>query len=179
MAAADQRLCPGDRALVLILMGVVGAGKTTVGVLLAQRLGWRFRDADDFHPAQNIEKMRRGIELTDQDRVPWLEALHSAIQQWNAAGENVILACSALKRGYRERLSVGPVRFVYLKGSHDLILSRLQARRGHFASASILDCQFADLEEPDDAIAVDLDKSPDAIVSEILEKLGRLDPATT
>jgi gluconokinase len=160
-------------------MGVVGAGKTTVGILLAQRLGWKFRDADDFHPAQNIEKIRRGFDLTDQDRVPWIEALHSAIQQWNAAGENVVLACSALKRSYREQLRVGPVRFVYLKGSHELILNRLQARRGHFASASILDGQFADLEEPKDATPVDIDKSPDAIVSEILEKLGKLLPAST
>lgn len=158
----------------VILMGVVGAGKTTVGVLLAQRLGWKFRDADDFHPPANIAKISRGIALTDDDRAPWLAALHNAIQQWNATGENVVLACSALKRSYREALAVSPVRFVYLKGSHDLILSRLQARRGHFASSSILESQFADLEEPDDAITVETDKPPDAIVSEIVEKLRTL-----
>src|SRR5258708_2774069 len=161
-------------ALVLILMGVVAAGKTTVGTLLAQKLGWQFADADDFHPAENIEKISHGIALDDSDRAPWLAAMHNAIQQWDAEGKNVILACSALKHSYRNELRAGNVRFVYLKGSYDLILNRLRARRGHFASESILQSQFADLEEPEDAITVEIDKTPDAIVSEIVEELDKL-----
>ena len=152
-------------------MGVVGAGKTTVGNLLAQRLSWRFADADDFHPAANVEKIRRGIPLDDSDRAPWLAALRDAILRWNAEGQNAVLACSALKRKYRDELSADGVRYVYLKGDYDLIEQRLQARRGHFASDSILKSQFEDLEQPDDAITVDIDKKPEAIVSEIIDKL--------
>lgn len=152
-------------------MGVVGAGKTTVGNLLAQRLNWRFADADDFHPAANVEKIRRGIPLDDSDRAPWLAALRDAILRWNAEGQNAVLACSALKRKYRDELSAEGVRFVYLKGDYDLIEQRLHARRGHFASDSILKSQFEDLEQPDDAITVDIDKKPEAIVSEIIDKL--------
>ncbi len=152
-------------------MGVVGAGKTTVGSLLAQKLGWRFADADDFHPAANVEKIRRGIPLDDSDRAPWLAALRDAILRWNAERQDAVLACSALKRKYRDELSVEGVRFVYLKGDYHLIEQRLQARRGHFASDSILRSQFEDLEKPDDAITVEINKSPAAIVSEIIAKL--------
>lgn len=152
-------------------MGVVGAGKTTVGSLLAQKLGWRFADADDFHPAVNVEKIRHGIPLDDADRVPWLAALRNAILDWNAKRQSAVLACSALKRKYRDQLSVDGVRFVYLKGDFDLIEHRLQERTGHFASESILKSQFEDLETPDDAITVEIDKAPDAIVTEIIAKL--------
>lgn len=152
-------------------MGVVGAGKTTVGQLLANKLGWQFADADDFHPKENVEKMRNGISLTDGDRDPWLAALRDAIDHWNTSGKNVILACSALKQSYRETLKVGDVTFVYLKASRDLILSRLRSRHGHFATESILDTQFADLEEPKHAIAVSAAPTPDAIVDEILTRL--------
>ena len=152
-------------------MGVVGAGKTTVGSLLAQKLGWRFADADDFHPAVNVEKIRRGIPLDDADRVPWLAALRNAVLDWNAKRQSAVLACSALKRKYRDQLSVDGVRFVYLKGDFDLIEHRLQERTGHFASESILKSQFEDLETPDDAITVEIDKAPDAIVTEIIAKL--------
>jgi gluconokinase len=155
----------------MILMGVVGAGKTTVGSLLAQKLGWQFADADDFHSAANVEKIRRGIPLDDSDRAPWLAALHGAIAHWNSSGQSVILACSALKRKYRDELSAGPVRFVYLKGSRELILARLHSRHGHFATDSILDTQFADLEEPQDAITVSAASPPEAIVDEILTRL--------
>jgi gluconokinase len=157
--------------LVLIVMGVVGSGKTTVGILLAEKLDWSFSDADDFHPAANNEKISHGIPLTDVDRAPWLAALHSAIEQWNAVQQNTVLACSALKRSYRDELRTGAVRFVYLKGGYELILSRLRSRKGHFASDSILTSQFADLEEPEDAIIVEVNKPPEAIVSEIIESL--------
>jgi gluconokinase len=157
--------------MIMILMGVVGSGKTTVGSLLAQKLGWHFADADDFHPAANVEKIRRGIPLDDSDRAPWLAALRDAILHWNAEGQNAVLACSALKRKYREELRVDGVHFVYLKGDFELIEQRLRTRRGHFASDSILKSQFKDLEKPDDAITVEIDKSPEAIVSEIIAKL--------
>lgn len=152
-------------------MGVVGAGKTTVGSLLAQKLGWHFADADDFHPAANIEKIQHSVPLDDSDRAPWLAALRNAIRHWNAEGQNAVLACSALKRKYREVLRIDGVRFVYLKGDYDLIEHRLRARRGHFASDSILKSQFEDLEPPHDAITVEIDNSPEAIVSEIITKL--------
>lgn len=161
-----------ERLLVIIVMGVVGSGKTTVGRLLAQRLGWRFADADDFHPASNIEKIRQGIPLNDQDRAPWLSALRAAIEQWNADGLNAVLACSALKERYRNDLRAGTVRFVYLKGSRELILDRLRCRHGHFASETILDSQFGDLEEPQDAITIAINDSPDAVVAEIIDNFG-------
>jgi gluconokinase len=152
-------------------MGVVGAGKTTIGMLLAQKLGWQFADADDFHPKENIEKISQGIPLSDSDRAPWLAALHEAIERWNADGRNVVLACSALKRSYRKELQVGPVQFVYLKGDYDLLSRRLASRHAHFATESILKSQLADLQEPEDAITVRVDKSPDEIVSEIIHQL--------
>jgi gluconokinase len=157
-------------------MGVAGSGKTTVGVLLAQKLGWQFADADDFHPAENKDKIRQGIALTDADRAPWLAAIRSAIVQWNAAGENIVLACSALKRSYRDELRVGLVRFVYLKGDYALLLERLRSRHGHFADEKILASQLATLEEPgseerEDTVAVSIDHRPDEIVSTIIAKL--------
>jgi gluconokinase len=153
-------------------MGVVGAGKTTVGQLLAEHLGWPFADADDFHSPENVEKIRNGHPLTDEDRRPWLAALHEAVVGWDAAGVNAVLACSALKREYREALQAGSTRFVYLKGSREIISARLGNRRGHFATDSILESQFADLEEPTNAVTVRIDKRPDAIVEEVLAKLN-------
>jgi gluconokinase len=170
-AGYEFKIANLEERMVVIVMGVVGSGKTTVGKLLAQQLGWQFADADDFHPPANIEKIHQGVPLDDQDRSPWLSALHEAIEQWNGAQQNVVLACSALKQSYREELRVGPVQFVYLKGSSDLILSRLRSRRGHFASESILASQFADLEEPDDAITVLVDQLPEEIVAEIRAQL--------
>lgn len=159
--------------MIVIVMGVTGSGKTTVGSLLAEQLGWQFGDADDFHPAANVEKMRRGIPLNDVDRRPWLERLREKIDGWIAANENVVLACSALKRGYRAVLDAGPqVRFVYLKATPALIAERLRARHGHFAGEQILPGQFADLEEPKDAVTVDVSPKPAEIVDEIRRKLA-------
>lgn len=158
--------------MIVIIMGVVGAGKTTIGSLLAQQQHWEFADADDFHPASNIEKIREGIPLTDADREPWLEQLRQAVADWIAAKKNVVLACSALKRTYRQKLALGPeVRFVYLKGSTALIASRLHARHGHFAGESILASQVADLEEPESAIIVDITRTPSQLVEDIRKQL--------
>jgi gluconokinase len=159
--------------MIVIVMGVVGAGKTTIGRLLAEQLVWDFADADDFHPLANVEKIRHGIALSDEDRKPWLEALRQAIIHWIAEGRNVVLACSALKRRYRQQIHIGPeVRFVYLKGNADLIAERLRARHGHFADAQILDSQLADLEEPEAAVTVDIAARPQQIVDEIRKQLG-------
>jgi gluconokinase len=158
--------------MIVIMMGVVGAGKTTVGRLLSEQCGWEFADADDFHPASNVEKIRHGIALSDEDREPWLARLRAAISQWIADKRNVVLACSALKRGYRRELEVAPeVQFVYLKGTSALIAQRLQARQGHFAGEQILASQFADLEEPEQAVTVEIASTPQQIVAEIREKL--------
>jgi len=159
--------------MIVIVMGVVGSGKTTVGRLLAQRLGWEFADADDFHPALNIEKIRLGIPLGDEDRQPWLDRLREAILGWIPGGCNVVLACSALKRAYRKTLDAGPeVRFVYLKGSAALIAERLRSRHGHFAGEQILASQLADLEEPEGALTVDIAATPAQIVDKIRQGLG-------
>ena len=159
--------------MIVIVMGVVGSGKTTVGRLLAQRRGWEFADADDFHPAVNIEKISRGIPLGDEDREPWLDRLRESILGWIARGRNVVLACSALKRAYRKKLDAGPeVRFVYLKGSATLIAKRLRSRHGHFAGEQILASQLADLEEPEGALTVDIAATPAQIVDKIRQGLG-------
>ncbi len=156
-------------------MGPAGSGKTTVGKLLASQLSWEFADGDDFHPPANIEKMARGEGLTDEDRVPWLQSIHNAMVQWQAQARNVVLACSALKRSYRDLLGVHSsakgIKLVYLKGSYDLLLERLHSRKGHYAKEQLLASQLADLEEPRDAITVDAAKSPEQIVSEIRKRL--------
>jgi gluconokinase len=158
--------------MIVIVMGVTGAGKTTIGRLLAEQLGWQFADADDFHPAVNVEKIRHGIALDDADRAPWLAALRKAILEWISAGRSIVLACSALKRSYRDQLAAGPeVRFVYLKGSPALIAERLRSRHGHFADEKILAGQFSDLEEPQDAVTVDIGGTPEQIVGQIRQKL--------
>jgi gluconokinase len=159
--------------VIVVIMGVTGSGKTTVGTVLAQQLGWEFADADDFHPPGNVAKMKAGIPLDDADRAPWLASLRHAIEQWIAKRQNVVLACSALKKNYRDELAVDrEVRFVYLKGSYDLIYQRLKQRHGHFASEKILAGQFADLQEPDDALTVEIDQPVEDIVAEIRRGLG-------
>lgn len=167
-----------DAPVIVLLMGPAGSGKTTVGHLLAQQLSWEFADGDDFHPPANIDKMSRGVPLTDEDRLPWLEAMRDAIEQWRAQGGNAVVACSALKRSYRELLGVASnrtdLRLVYLKGSYDLLLERLYSRKGHYMKEQMLASQLADLEEPAEAITMDVRKSPEEIVSEIRKQL-RLD----
>jgi len=154
-------------------MGVTGAGKTTIGTMLAAQLNWQFADADTFHPPANIQKMSRGVPLNDTDRAPWLAAMRKAILEWIAAGKNVVLACSALKRAYRDELRPSrEVKIVYLKGDYALFAERIRRRHGHFAGEGILVGQFADLEEPVDAIMVDAAKSPEEIVAEIRKQLG-------
>lgn len=159
--------------MVAIVMGVTGAGKTTIGELMAKQLGWEFVDADRFHSTANVEKIRNGIALNDADREPWLHAMREAITSWIADQRNVVLACSALKRAYRDQLSVSDsVKFVYLKGSYELISNRLKSRHGHFASESILASQFTTLEEPQDAAVVEADQAPEQMVKEIRQRLG-------
>jgi gluconokinase len=161
--------------MVILVMGVTGAGKTTVGKLLAQRLGWQFLDADDFHPPENIEKMKHGIPLTDSDREPWLAAIHAALLDYAATNQNVVLACSALKQKYREKLAAElEMRICYLKGSLEAMCSHIEHRTGHFAGEAILAGQFADLEEPDNAVVLDATATPEENVRVALSKLNLL-----
>jgi gluconokinase len=159
--------------MVLVVMGVAGSGKTTIGQMLARALGWRFVEGDDFHPPANVAKMAAGIPLTDADRAPWLAALHGAIAAWVREQQNVILASSALKRSYRATLKVGPeVIFVYLRGSLELFASRIEHRQGHYMKVNLLPSQFETLEEPEDAITVEAALPEEEIVRQIMAKLG-------
>jgi gluconokinase len=159
--------------MVLILMGPMGCGKTTAGKILARRLGWPFHDGDDFHPAQNVEKMRSGIPLTDEDRKFWLETLHTHIRGWLDQKQNVILACSALKEAYRNILGVNQttVRTIYLKGSYDLLRRRLDEREHPYMNRNLLTSQLETLEEPNDGIVVDISYPPETIAGIIIENL--------
>ncbi len=154
-------------------MGVSGSGKSTVGSLLASDLGWEFADADEFHSAENVEKMRNGTPLTDADRGPWLEKLRTCIVEWTEGEKNGVLACSALRQVYRDHLRVNPqVRFVYLKGERDLLSERLLERPGHYMKQPMLQSQLATLEEPRDAVIVNASSTPREIVQEIRENLA-------
>ena len=159
--------------MIVILMGVSGSGKTVVGQQLAAALGWHFYDADDFHPAANIAKMRQGIPLEDADRVPWLTTLGQRISQWLQADQSSILACSALKASYRQQLHLShpQVQLVYLHGSQPLIEQRLQQRQNHFMSSDLLQSQLDSLEEPTDGIQVEIDQEPAAIATQIISRL--------
>jgi len=167
---------PGVAAIVV--MGVSGAGKSTVGQLIAARLDCPFRDADSFHPPANIAKMKSGTPLTDADRWPWLGAIAAWIAEHRAAGTTCVVTCSALKRAYRDVVTDAQradVRLVYLKGDFDLIAARLAARKGHFMPVGLLQSQFATLEEPgadERPIVVDVAGSPPDIVAEIIRRLG-------
>jgi len=157
----------------VIVMGVAGSGKTTVGELLAQHLGWNLHDADAFHPPENIAKMTNGIPLNDSDRVPWLAALHDLISTSLKEGRPAVLACSALKESYRQTLLEGNegVQIVYLKGSYDLLWSRLSLRKDHYMKPQMLQSQFETLEEPANALTVDVSLPVNEIVQVILKQL--------
>jgi gluconokinase len=158
--------------MIVLVMGTTGAGKTTVGKLLAEKLGWAFLDADDFHPAANIAKMKQEIPLDDADRAPWLAAMHEELVRQNAAGKSCVLACSALKSSYREKVGAGlPMKIVYLKGSYQEMRAHILARHGYFAGEGILAGQFRDLEEPCEVIVEPVSLYPDQIVQSVLGKL--------
>jgi gluconokinase len=154
-----------------ILMGVSGCGKTTIGKALAARLGWDFYDADDFHPAENITKMASGVPLNDDDRMPWLTSLHDLITSCLKESRPGVLACSALKEGYRQLLLADNqgVKIVFLKGDFDLIWSRMLARPGHYMKPEMLKSQFEALDEPSNGLIIDVSRSVDEIVNQILE----------
>jgi gluconokinase len=165
----------------LVVMGVSGSGKSTIADRLATRIGWRYEDGDKFHPASNVAKMSAGHPLTDDDRWPWLQAIADEIDRVCKAGEHAVIACSALKRSYRDVLVHGrnDVRIVYLNGTQDLIADRLARRQGHFMPPGLLTSQFATLEPPDaeeNPLTVSIDASVDEIVDDIAGQLG-LSPA--
>jgi gluconokinase len=157
----------------LVLMGVSGCGKTSVGQQLSQRLDWPFYDGDDFHPKENVKKMAAHIPLSDADRAPWLRILHDLIADHLSEGRSMLLACSALKQNYRDQLANGNpgTFFVYLKGDFDLIFGRMQARSGHYMKAEMLRSQFETLEEPTAALTVDIGANLDRITEEIITQM--------
>jgi gluconokinase len=159
--------------MIVIVMGVTGVGKTTVGELLGAKTGWPLYDADAYHSPANVEKMRAGIPLTDDDRWPWLDRLNALLRQSESRGESAILACSALKQRYRERLQQGlqNVRWVYLKGDIELIRSRLLLRKGHYMNPALLQSQFDALEPPGNAVTVDVGAEPEVLVERVLASL--------
>ena len=162
----------------IVTMGVSGSGKTTVGEVLAARLGVPFRDADEFHPYANVQKMSAGVPLDDEDRIPWLDAIGRAIRDADPS-RPIVVSCSALKRSYRERIRMlagRPVDFVFLHGPREILRQRMGGRKGHFMPASLLDSQLATLEMPgadEEALAVSIDQSVSAIVEEVLGALAR------
>jgi len=161
--------------MVVVLMGVSGSGKTTIGKILAGKLGWPFVEGDDYHPAANVEKMRAGKPLTDEDRRPWLAALRERVDRACTTGEDVVLACSALKHAYQdylERHDPACVHYVYLHGSEELIKKRLAARKGHFMNPALLHSQFETLEPPAEAVRVDVAGSPEDVADEVRRRLG-------
>lgn len=160
--------------MVIIVMGVTGSGKTTVGQRLADTLGWRFHDADDFHPPANKAKMHAGIPLTDDDRWPWLRALRVVIEQALADGAGAVVTCSALKRAYRDALAGGlaQVQYVHLTGDPAVLEARLAGRRGHFMNPALLGSQIATLETPADALDIDVALTPDQQVAAIRHALN-------
>lgn len=169
---AQQPAADGIR--LILVMGVAGSGKTTVGSRLAAALGWTFYEGDAFHPPENIRKMAAGVPLDDADRAPWLDRLRALLADCLARNQRAVLACSALKESYRQRLSQGlpGLRFVYLTGDPDLIASRLAHRQGHYMKPGMLASQLAALEEPQDALRLDIQADPDTLVRTIRERLG-------
>lgn len=157
--------------MIIILIGVSGSGKTTIGKKLADSLNYQFYDADDFHSPSNIEKMQAGIPLEDTDRIVWLQSIRDAIVQWLQKNQNVVIACSALKESYRQMLSIDRkyIKLIYLKGSFELIQKCLQERKDHFMPETLLKSQFEALEEPSGVVTVDISKAPEEILETIKE----------
>jgi gluconokinase len=159
--------------MIVVMMGVSGSGKTTVGQALADALGWPFHDADDFHPSENVVKMAAGTPLTDEDRWPWLARMTDAMRAIDSSGGSAVLACSALRQAYRDVLATaGDVRFVHLRGDYDTIAARIAARRHRYMPASLLHSQFATLEPPADALDVDVRQSVAAQVAQLRAALA-------
>ena len=162
--------------MILVIMGVSGSGKTTIAIGLSKKLGWQYQEGDALHPPANVEKMKSGQPLSDADRLPWLHRIAAKIDGWRAGGVSGVVTCSALKRSYRD-IIIGTrpeVALVYPKGSKELIAKRMAARHGHFMPTSLLDSQFAILEEPspdENAIVVDIARTPDEIVDELARRL--------
>jgi gluconokinase len=163
--------------MIVILMGVTGTGKTTIGKLLSSRTGWQFAEGDDYHSEANKQKMHAGIPLTDEDRAPWLASLHELLHGWYEQGQSGILACSALKQAYRDTLAADTPReayeFVLLMVSREHVEARLKARINHYMNPALLDSQFATLEMPSDALAVSAEGTPEETVELILKRLGK------
>ena len=159
--------------MIVVVMGVSGVGKTTIGKALAQELGWRFLDADDYHPPENIAKMAAGVPLDDADRRPWLAKINRALLEWQSGGSSAVLACSALKESYRQQLARGvkDLEVVYLRGAFELIKERMNGRRHRFMPAALLRSQFAALEPPEQAIEVDVSAPVESSVSKIKKQL--------
>ena len=162
---------------VIVVMGVAGSGKSTIAAELARRLGWRFAEGDAFHPAANVEKMRQGIALDDTDRWPWLDAIAAWVHETRRGGGRCVVACSALKRAYRERIAAGrdDVRFVYLQGTYDLVSRRMASREGHYMPLALLRSQYDTLEEPgteENPIVLSVERTPEELVTRIVEALG-------
>lgn len=161
--------------MILVIMGVTGSGKTTIGTLLASREGWEYAEGDAYHSPQNIAKMHAGIPLTDEDRAPWLEALHQVLLGWHNGGKSGVLACSALKQSYRDVLAeaIPPdhIRFVLLEAPEEVLLERLKHRPGHFMNPLLLDSQFATLEIPSDALRVSVVQPPSDAVEQIMDEV--------
>ncbi len=158
--------------MLLVVMGVAGSGKTTVGKLLAEKLGWSFLDADDFHSPVNRQKMHLGIPLTDEARLPWLTAIHDETFRRSARGENIVLACSALRQSYREILSAGlQVTFVYLRATAGQLHRNFSERTHHFVGENLIPSQLSTLEEPSTAIVEDIDRTPEEIVADVCSRM--------
>jgi gluconokinase len=171
---SDFTISPPLSSVIILIMGVAGSGKTTIGRLLAQQLQWPYFEADDFHPAVNKEKMGRGIPLDDDDRAPWLAAIRQAIDECVAKDRSAVFSCSALKQKYRRQLADGraEIRLVFLTGSRELLRARLDGRAAHYMKPGMLDSQLAILEPPVDAITLDVGQPPEELVSRIRRQLA-------
>jgi len=161
--------------MIVLIMGVAGSGKSTVGELLSERIGWPFFDPDGFHPPENVEKQRQGIPLTDADREPWIKNIHAKMLEFDRAGLDAIFGCSALKEKHRKILQseIKDFLIVHLKGDRELIRGRVASRKGHFMPASLVDSQFESLEMPNDSLAIDVTLTPDEIVKIIRKEIRK------